>query len=108
MKDLIKNIKYLWNLPETVKECESDIENLEKKLLAPEKTADDFWTPSVFSVYYSSAGLRKMTLEEKVESLAKYLKVHFEMKPEAEAEVVVKPQTKSQIKRKHRKYKRRK
>lgn len=57
-----------------LEEAENDIENLEKKVLAPEDT-ENF---NMKFLYSWGEPEREYTLEEKIDAIAKYLKVAFE------------------------------
>jgi len=82
-------LKDLFSLVTNVRQLENDVENLENKVLAPEdiKPHNNWW-PSIMSYY--DTDYRQMTLEEKVNAIAKVLKIKFEWIEEKDKEVIAK------------------
>lgn len=91
IKAFFNNIRDWFRLVKSVRELEEDVENLEDRLLAPEKPihASGLW--STFNdLYYVSSPRKKMTLEEKVDAMATALGVNFEWTEEKDSVAVAK------------------
>ncbi|MDD5016412.1 MAG: hypothetical protein PHW73_15210 [Atribacterota bacterium] len=104
MKKVKVFLKDLFSLVANVRQLERDVENLENKVLAPENInmqrtrwlneAMFYWS----SPYWEETKPRRMTLEEKVDAIAKALKINFEWTEEQEKELVAKISIKKGIK----------
>ena len=96
MKKIKLFLKDFFSLVANVRQLENDVENLENKILAPEKV-NSVWD-TYANIVYSSSGWaswdkqahREITLEEKVDAIAKALKINFEWTPEQDKTVVAK------------------
>lgn len=99
---IIKNIKDLFSLVKNVRQLEEDVENLETKILAPEEVRKgsffDFYSTSLFDSLYGGSN-RKISLEEKVDAIAKTLKLEFGWTEEKDKEVVARLPKKSVVKK---------
>jgi hypothetical protein len=98
-----KYFKDVFSLTNTVRQLERDVENLENKVLAPEKVSKSHlygsyifsWNP------WDIEPARKMTLEEKVDALAEALNISFTWTEEQNSEVVaILPRPKKGVKKK--------
>ena len=103
MKELILFLKSLFSLVSNVKQLEKDVENLETKVLAPEDTSE-FTTglmEQMWTMYFTEPS-REMALEEKVNAIARLLKIDFEWTEEQEKVLVAKLPKKARKPRKKR------
>jgi hypothetical protein len=93
MKKIKEFLKDLLSLVSNVRQLEKDVENLETKVLAPEDINKNRINWANTAMLYCSWGIgegRKMTLEEKVDAIAKALKINFEWTEEQDKELVAK------------------
>jgi len=105
VKKLTLFLKDLFSLVSNVKQLEKDVENLETKVLAPKDTSElttKYWMEQVWTMWFHDEPSREMTLEEKVDAIAKLLGAEFEWKEEQEKVLVAKLPRKARRPRKKR------